>query len=108
MISVIQLRRRKSNNNSNIILEEGEPYYNLAEKKLYVGNWEAGEAVDGKDRVDGKNKKHLTEIEKLSKDDVVKFQIGECKDNVFEQQVNKVASSHTIIWKKVSDLLSST
>lgn len=74
-------------------LEAGEPFYNLADKHLYIGNTDAagGELIEGK--------KHISEVTVSVSDDKVKVAIGEDEDNnvKFDSTTFKALDDDTII-----------
>lgn len=84
MSTQIQLKRSKTSNRSPE-LAAGEPFYNLTDKKLFIGH--DGENIDAR--------KHVSEVTKTSTDntDTVKFSVGEATDNTFEQKINNVEHS---------------
>lgn len=84
MSTQIQLKRSKTPNRSPE-LAAGEPFYNLTDKKLFIGQ-------DGKDLT---SRKHVSQVTRTSTSDTdtVKFTIGEATDNVFEQKINNVDHS---------------
>ena len=50
---IIQLKRRETSGNKNVTLQAGEPYYNLKDKKLYIGTKD-NESLEGR--------RHIAEI----------------------------------------------
>ena len=90
MATIIRLKRRTSAGNSGVILQAGEAYYNIADKKLYIGNQDE-ELIDD-------NTKSLTDITDFSTDGTadIKFQIGPNPDNNFEHHVDNVNTATTV------------
>lgn len=89
MSTKIQLKRSRTSDNSPE-LDAGEPFYNLTDKKLFVGH-------------DGTNldkRKHIAEIENtsVSGTDTIRFTVGESADNVFEQKVDNVEHASSLTW----------
>lgn len=81
MATLIRLKRKKSTSNSGIILASGEPYYNLIDKRLYIGN------TNG-ENISSSSKKHIAEITPIEAGaTTVKFQIGEDENNVYEKKI---------------------
>ena len=80
MATLIRLKRKTTPGNNNVVLAAGEAYYNLADKRLYVGSQDS--------EIVNENKKHLTEITAIDAGPtVVKFQIGEDVTNVYEKKI---------------------
>lgn len=103
MATLIRLKRKKSKGNKNVELKSGEPYYNLKEKKLFVGN-----AVDNEtENALLPDQKHIAQITNTNEvqetaavnsgDATVKFTVGEATDNKYEKTVNNVAITKGII-----------
>lgn len=92
MATTIRFKRRTSKtDSSDVKLHEGEPFYNTQSHRLYIGNKD-NETIDT-------NKKHITQIIALNtsdNDNLIKFQIGEDENNVFEQRVNNV---NAVVWQ---------
>lgn len=104
MATLIRLKRRTSAaDNSGVILQAGEAYYNTQSKRLYIGN------TDGED-VSANTKKHIAEITNLSTqaNDQVVFTVGEPDNNKFTKTINNVADAKnltdTIKGQKLSDI----
>ena len=55
MATLIRLKRKKSSGNNGVVLTAGEAYYNLADKRLYVGNTD-------NDDISSVSKKHIAQI----------------------------------------------
>lgn len=105
MATLIRFKRKRSGeDNADVKLQRGEPYYNLGSKKLYVGN--------GDDESDSPapipdTQKHIAEITDMNKltsssaidagDATVSFTIGEATDNQYTKTVNNVAVTKGII-----------
>lgn len=100
-------RKRNGDNNANIKLQRGEPYYNLGSKKFYIGN------DDGEDipKVIPTDQKHIAEITdknpvagssaKDAGDATVSFTVGEALDNKYTKTVNNVAITKGIILDEI-------
>ena len=73
----IKFKRKGSTNNNNVSLSQGEPYYNIADKHLYIGNKDD-------DKLTGR--KHLTEV--TVSDDGKTIQIGEDPHNKFSIEIS--------------------
>lgn len=90
MATLIRLKRKKSTGNSGIILASGEPYYNLIDKRLYIGN------TNG-ENISSSSKKHIAEITPIEAGaTTVKFQIGEDENNIYEKKITADAIEGTI------------
>ena len=113
MSTLIRLKRRKKSENEGVTLHAGEPYYNMADKALYIGDTskdnEAGDLPD----------KHIAEVTNTSEakelystdddkkellknyttegTDTVKFYIGGSENNSYTQKINKVDVSNSLI-----------
>ena len=82
MSTQIKLKRTTDADKSPV-LDAGEPFYNLTDKKLFVGN------------EDSKNlagRKHIAQVTKNSEDnsDTITFSVGEASDNTFIQKIDNV------------------
>ena len=86
-MSTIQTKRKKSTGNANVTLVAAEPYYNLADKSLYLGD------ADGTNTFEGK--KHIAELS-VSSDTArqLKLAIGEAKDNEVTLKVAHTDATH--------------
>lgn len=85
MATLIKVKRKRSTGNGNMIVNSGEPFYNMADKHFYIGNKE-NESVS--------SKKHIAEITNLSSAaDTISFQIGEDAKNKFEKKIEIDLSS---------------
>ena len=89
MATLIRLKRRTSDDDSDVKLQAGEAFYNAHTKQLFIGNSD-DESVSGK--------KHIAQITHLSAaDDKIKFTVGEHPDNnLFEKTINNVANAHNL------------
>lgn len=87
-MSTIQTKRKKSTGNANVTLVAAEPYYNLADKALYLGD------ADGTNTFEGK--KHIAELS-VSSDTArqLKLAIGEAKGNDITLKVAHTDDTHT-------------
>ena len=92
MATLIRLKRKVSSGNNGITLKRGEPYYNISDKHLYVGN-ENDEQLTNE-------RKHITQITSVEgKDlgegkDTVEFYIGEDTNNCYKKVIEYVEKSH--------------
>ena len=92
MATLIRLKRKVSSGNNGITLKRGEPYYNISDKHLYVGN-ENDEQLTNE-------RKHITQITSVEgKDlgegkDTVEFYIGEDTNNSYKKVIEYVEKSH--------------
>ena len=101
MATLIRLKRKVSSGNNGITLKRGEPYYNISDKHLYVGN-ENDEKLTNE-------RKHITQITSvegigesgpdLNNDpwegkDTVEFYIGEDTNNCYKKVIEYVKKSH--------------
>jgi hypothetical protein len=88
-MALVKVKRKRSSGNNNVVLQAGEPYYNLADKTLFVGSTD-GESVSGK--------KHIAQITQISEDlsSTVTFRIGEDSRNTFSQTINNVGTAHRV------------
>lgn len=79
-MALFRIKRKKSTGNNNVKLLAGEPYYNLADKRLYIGD---------NDNQSLSQKKHVAQITNLdsSASGKIKFQIGEDPTNVYEKEL---------------------
>lgn len=79
-MALFRIKRKKSTGNNNVKLLAGEPYYNLADKRLYVGD---------SDNQSLSQKKHVAQITNLDSaaNGKIKFQIGEDPTNVYEKEL---------------------
>lgn len=75
----IQLKRRTTSGNENVKLQAGEPYYNLKDRKLYIGTKD-NESLEG--RI------HITQLKKRVYEKLgdynqrcVRIWVGDAKDN---------------------------
>ena len=87
MATKIKVKRRLTTGNENVILDKGEPFYNVADKHFYIGN------EDG-----STPKTHIAEItspEESKGDDWVEFRIGEDPQNVYSHPKRLRAASHS-------------
>lgn len=91
MSTLIQLKRKKSTGNANISLLAGEPYYNLTDKKLYIGDSTTSSNIPT-------TKKHVAQITKLTAADSasIKFQVGEDPNNIYETTITAEDLTGTI------------
>lgn len=107
MATLIRFKRKKSgDDNADVKLQRGEPYYNLGSKKLYVGN---GNGVDDLPAPIPDTQKHIAEITEITDrnnltdtpinegDATVSFTVGEATDNQYTKTVNNVAVTKGII-----------
>ena len=102
MATLIRLKRKKSSGNSGVVLAAGEAYYNIADKRLYIGN------TDGED-VSSDSKKHIVQITPIDAGaTTVKFQLGEDENNVYEKTITAEAIEGTISNAKDATNVSST
>ena len=103
MATLIRVKRKKNTGNANVKLQGGEPYYNLAEKKLYIGD--STDSDVPAEMVEGK--KHIAQITDTNPqtsnsavtdgDAVVNFTVGEATNNSYSKTVNNVAITKGII-----------
>ena len=86
-MSTIQTKRKKSGGNANVTLVAAEPYYNLADKTLYLGDANGTNTFEGK--------KHIAELS-VSSDTArqLKLAIGEAKGNEVILKVAHTNSDH--------------
>ena len=98
MATKIRLKRKKSSTNSNIKVDTGEPFYNIKDRHLYIGNSEQEDVT---------KKKHISEVSVVRSDsNGMKVQIGEDTKNTFEIIFPKVDipddpdTDGTISWKE--------
>ena len=86
-MSTIQTKRKKSGGNANVTLVAAEPYYNLADKTLYLGDANGTNTFD--------EKKHIAELS-VSSDTAgqLKLAIGEAIGNEVTLTVAHTDSSH--------------
>lgn len=77
----IQLKRRTTSGNENVKLQPGEPYYNIADRKLYIGNADDQEGLK-------KGRIHITQLKKRVYEQYgeynqrsVRIWVGDAKDN---------------------------
>lgn len=89
MAGVIRLKRKNSSGNSGVSISQGEAYYNIADKALYIGNVD-NESFTGK--------KHITQItpKQTSATDKVSFQIGENSSNTYTKQITRVNEANNL------------
>lgn len=107
MPTLIRLKRKKSTGSTGVLLQSGEPYYNLDEKKLFIGN-DTGEA--GATAIPS-TQKHIAEITdkhpvtassaKNAGDATVSFSVGEASDNQYTKTVNNVAITKGLILDEI-------
>lgn len=103
MATLIRVKRKKNTGNASVKLQGGEPYYNLADKKLYIGD--STDSDVPAEMVEGK--KHIAEITDKNPpesssavnagDAVVNFTVGEAANNAYSKTVNNVAITKGII-----------
>ena len=103
MADRILVKRKKTTGNTNITIDMGEPYYNIADKQLFIGNKD-GESVA--------SKKHVAQITNItsSAENEIKFQIGEDSENVYSKVITgpsitgsvKNADDATNVTKKIN------
>lgn len=87
MSTLIRLKRKKSKGNDGVVLSAGEAYYNLEDKRLYVGN-EDGENVLRESNDPNGLKKHIAQVTELEAEgSTIKFQIGEDEHNIYEKKI---------------------
>lgn len=86
-MSTIQTKRKKSTGNANVTLVAAEPYYNLVDKALYLGD------ADGTNTFEGK--KHIAELS-VSSDTArqLKLAIGEAIGNEVTLKVAHTDGTH--------------
>ena len=102
MATLIRLKRKKSSGNNGVVLTAGEAYYNLADKRLYVGNTD-------NDDISSVSKKHIAQITAIEAGaTTVKFQLGEDESNVYEKTITAEAIEGTIENAKNAQNLTST
>ena len=90
MATLIRLKRRNKSGNNGVLLAEGEAYYNIADKHLYVGN------CDNED-ISVESKKHVAEITTIDvASDTISFQIGEDPNNRYTKKLNIETNN---LWK---------
>lgn len=103
MATLIRVKRKKTTGNNGVKLQGGEPYYNLQDKKLYVGTQTESDVPVQM----GDTQKHIAQITNTNEvqetaavnsgDATVKFTVGEATDNKYEKTVNNVAITKGII-----------
>lgn len=112
MATLIRLKRKVSSGNNGITLKRGEPYYNISDKHLYVGNENDEQltnerkhitqitSVEGKELspIPGENGEIVITPD-LDKDpwegkDTVEFYIGEDTNNSYKKVIEYVEKSH--------------
>lgn len=103
MATLIRVKRKKSTGNASVKLQGGEPYYNLVEKKLYIGDSTASDVPA--EMAEGK--KHIAQITDVNPhepssavtagDATVNFTVGEATNNAYSKTVNNVAITKGII-----------
>lgn len=111
MPTLIRLKRKKTagtTNTSSVKLHSGEPVYNLAEKKLYIGGATANDKIP---EMIPKQQKHIAEVTeehpvvtnpaKNAGDAVVSFSVGEASDNSYVKVVNNVDVARGIILDEI-------
>lgn len=86
----IKFKRKGSTNNNNVSLSQGEPFYNVADKHLYVGN------EDGKDL---NGRKHIAEVT-VSEGQI---QIGEDPNNKFSIKISTETATDGKTYVKIGD-----
>lgn len=82
-------------NTEDKILEAGEPFYNTADKHLYVGN--AGESIDGK--------KHIAQVTVNDGVDKCTVSIGEDADNSVEFKKDTFKVDGKVISLDLSEII---
>lgn len=83
-MTLIKFKRKKSSSNEDITLHAGEPFYNLSDKRLYIGSKD-GEKLE--------NKKHVAEVTLIKDASGTRFQIGEDSTNVIDLDKSGVTAS---------------
>ena len=91
MSTLIQLKRKASTGNGNVSLLVGEPYYNLTDKKLYIGDSTTSSDIPA-------SKKHVAQITALTPANSasIKFQVGENPNNIYERTITAEDLTGTI------------
>lgn len=82
MATLILLKRKNSAGNNGVVLAAGEAYYNLHDKRFYIGN-------NDNDDTSNADKKHIAQITPLNAgSNVIKFQIGEDPQNIYVKELS--------------------
>lgn len=106
MSTVIRLKRRRNSNGiADVKLHEGEPYYDMYNKKLYIGNMNGSpNSSTGipADQLHIAQVKNIDEKPSLyqfrdSGNANVGFRVGEAEDNIYQKTVNNVAIAKGLI-----------
>jgi len=93
MATTIRVKRKKSTGNNGVVLKAGEPYYNLFDRQLYVG--------DGSTDFPERSVTHIHEYHRFD-DDTVAFSIGPNGEddrihNFYVKKINNVDVAKGII-----------
>lgn len=109
MATLIRLKRKVSSGNNGITLKRGEPYYNISDKHLYVGNENDEQltnerkhitqitSVEGKElsSIPGENDEiFIKDKDPWEGKDTVEFYIGEDTNNSYKKVIEYVEKSH--------------
>ena len=107
MATLIKLKRKATTGNNGIKLSRGEPFYNIADKHLYIGH-ENNEDLSTNSRM------HIAQVTGLNLNnepptgteyddveyfcngkDTVSFSIGEDMNNSYSKKIERVAEAYT-------------
>lgn len=91
MATLIRFKRKKSSGDSGVKLKSGEPYYNLQDHKLFVGN---------NDEDDVTQKKHIAQITQNDSNNTpeIEFTIGDdASGNKYSKTINNVSVAKGLI-----------
>lgn len=93
MATTIRVKRRTKEGNDDVKLYGGEPYYNLHDKKLYIGNSTSDNTPE-----ELSDEKHIAQITRLdTEDDDVVFSVGGASDNQYKKTVNNVSVARGLV-----------